>query len=174
MLLERPKLRLQQYASHHGWYPGVRLRAPGGVQGQITSTVGSRRQRPRKLLGLPILNALGALLHLYQHFMLLIWIFLIKTNKQTNQQQQQRLCLEKNKNGKIGLDSKLVASFESSFVFILFHHAATNRKLDGNYLKFLVSGRDLACQQEVSLALTKTPPIHYYNVVDSAFSNYPG
>ena len=26
---------------------------------------------------------------------------------------------------------------------------------------FLVSGRDLACQQEVSLALTKTPPIHY-------------
>ena len=40
---------------------------------------------------------------------------------------------------------------------------------------FLVSGRDLACQQEVSLALTKTPPIHlYYNVVDSAFSNYAG
>ena len=33
--------------------------------------------------------------------------------------------------------------------------------------KFLVSGRDLACQQEVSLALTKTPPIHYYNAVDS-------
>ena len=42
------------------------------------------------------------------------------------------------------------------------------------YSKFLVSGRDLACQQEVSLALTKTPPIHYYNVVDSAFSNYAG
>ena len=40
--------------------------------------------------------------------------------------------------------------------------------------KFLVSGHDLACQQEVSLALTKTPPIHYYNVVDSAFSNYAG
>ena len=39
---------------------------------------------------------------------------------------------------------------------------------------FLVSVRDLACQQEVSLALTKTPPIHYYNVVDSAFSNYAG
>ena len=38
----------------------------------------------------------------------------------------------------------------------------------------LVSGCDLACQQEVSLALTKTPPIHYYNVVDSAFSNYAG
>ena len=40
--------------------------------------------------------------------------------------------------------------------------------------KFLVSGRDLACQQEVSLALTKTPPIYYYNVVDSVFSNYGG
>ena len=39
---------------------------------------------------------------------------------------------------------------------------------------FLVSGRDLACQQEVLLALTKTPPIHYYNVVDSAFSDYAG
>ena len=39
---------------------------------------------------------------------------------------------------------------------------------------FLVSRRDLACQQEVSLALTKTPPIHYSNVVDSAFSNYAG
>ena len=37
---------------------------------------------------------------------------------------------------------------------------------------FLVSGRDLACQKEVSLVLTKTPPIYYYNVVDSAFSNY--
>ena len=34
---------------------------------------------------------------------------------------------------------------------------------------FLVSARDLACQQEVSLALTKIPPIHYYNVVESAF-----
>ena len=42
------------------------------------------------------------------------------------------------------------------------------------YLEFLVSGRDLTCQQEVSLALTKTPPIHYYNVVDSGFSNYAG
>ena len=41
-------------------------------------------------------------------------------------------------------------------------------------LYLLVSGRDLACQQEVSLALTKPPPIHYYNVVDSAFSNYAG
>ena len=40
--------------------------------------------------------------------------------------------------------------------------------------KFLVSGRDLACQQEVSLALTKTPPIHYYNVVDRAFNFYAG
>ena len=40
--------------------------------------------------------------------------------------------------------------------------------------EFLVSGRDLACQQEVSLALTKTPPIHYYNVVDSEFSSYAG
>ena len=40
--------------------------------------------------------------------------------------------------------------------------------------EFLVSGRDLACQQEVSLALTKTSPIRYYNVVDSAFSNYVG
>ena len=39
---------------------------------------------------------------------------------------------------------------------------------------FLVSGRDLACQQEISLALTKTPPIHYYNMVDRAFSNYAG
>ena len=39
---------------------------------------------------------------------------------------------------------------------------------------FLVSMRDLGCQQEVSLALTKTLPIHYYNVVDSAFSNYSG
>ena len=45
---------------------------------------------------------------------------------------------------------------------------------EGNYAVFLVSGRDLACQQEVSLALTKTPPIHYYNVVDSAFSNTRG
>ena len=27
---------------------------------------------------------------------------------------------------------------------------------------YLVSGHDLACQQEVSLALTKTLPIHYY------------
>ena len=42
------------------------------------------------------------------------------------------------------------------------------------HVKFLVSGRDLACQQEVSLALTKTSPIHYYNVVDRAFSNYAG
>ena len=40
--------------------------------------------------------------------------------------------------------------------------------------KFLVSGRDLACLQEVSLALTKTPPIHYYNVVDSTFGTYAG
>ena len=40
------------------------------------------------------------------------------------------------------------------------------------YGAFLVSGRDLACQQGVSLALTKTLPIHYYNVVDSVFSNY--
>ena len=39
---------------------------------------------------------------------------------------------------------------------------------------FLVSGRDLACQQEVLLALTKTPPIHYYNVLDSAFNFYAG
>ena len=39
---------------------------------------------------------------------------------------------------------------------------------------FLVSGRDLARQQEVSSGLTKTPPIRYYNVVDSAFSNYAG
>ena len=37
--------------------------------------------------------------------------------------------------------------------------------------QFLVSGRDLACQQEVSLALTKTPPSYNYNMVDSAFSN---
>ena len=34
----------------------------------------------------------------------------------------------------------------------------------------MISGHDLACQQEVSLALTKTPPIHYYNVVDIACS----
>ena len=27
---------------------------------------------------------------------------------------------------------------------------------------FLVSGHGLACQQEISLVLTKTPPIHYY------------
>ena len=38
----------------------------------------------------------------------------------------------------------------------------------------LEAGHDLACQQEVSLALTETPPIHYYNVVDSEFSNYAG
>ena len=44
----------------------------------------------------------------------------------------------------------------------------------GFYIVFLVSGRDLACQQEVSLALTKTPPIHYYNVVDSTFNFYAG
>ena len=36
------------------------------------------------------------------------------------------------------------------------------------------SGCDLACQQKVSLALINTLPIHYYNVVDSAFSNYAG
>ena len=40
--------------------------------------------------------------------------------------------------------------------------------------QFLVSGHDLACQQEVSLALTNTPPIQYYNVVDSTFSNFAG
>ena len=28
--------------------------------------------------------------------------------------------------------------------------------------------------EEILLALTKTPPIHYYNVVDSAFSDYAG
>ena len=39
---------------------------------------------------------------------------------------------------------------------------------------FLVSGRDLDCQQEVSLALTKTPPIHYYDMLDSVFSSYAG
>ena len=31
-----------------------------------------------------------------------------------------------------------------------------------------------SCQQEVSVALTKTPPIHYYIVVDSALCNYAG
>ena len=41
-------------------------------------------------------------------------------------------------------------------------------------ISFLISGHDLACQQEVSLALTKTLPIQYYNAVDSAFSNYAG
>ena len=51
----------------------------------------------------------------------------------------------------------------------------TLTKSDSSYeMSFLVSGRDLACQQEVSLALTKTPPIHYYNVVDSAFNFYTG
>ena len=43
-----------------------------------------------------------------------------------------------------------------------------------HYMTFLISGLDLACQQEVSLAVTETPPIHYYNMVDSAFSNYAG
>ena len=38
----------------------------------------------------------------------------------------------------------------------------TNPLTLSNHLLFLVSGRDLPCQQEVSLALTKTPPIHYY------------
>ena len=41
-------------------------------------------------------------------------------------------------------------------------------------LKFLVSGCGLACQQEISLVLPKTPPIHYGIVMDSAFSNYAG
>ena len=41
------------------------------------------------------------------------------------------------------------------------------------YTIFLVSGRGLACQQEISLALSKTPPIHYGTEVDSAFSNSP-
>ena len=49
--------------------------------------------------------------------------------------------------------------------------ASKMETLNGKIQIFLVSGRDLACQQEVSLALTKTPPVHYYNVVDSAFSN---
>ena len=30
-----------------------------------------------------------------------------------------------------------------------------------DHLNFLVSGRGLACQQEISLALVKAPPIHY-------------
>ena len=51
----------------------------------------------------------------------------------------------------------------------------TSPKIFDYYSAFLVSGRDLACQQEISLALTKTPPIHLnYNVGDSAFSNYAG
>ena len=50
----------------------------------------------------------------------------------------------------------------------------TSLSHETHYFKFLVSERDLACQQEVSLALIKIPPIHYYNVVDSAFSNYAG
>ena len=41
-------------------------------------------------------------------------------------------------------------------------------------IPFLVSGRGIACQQEVSLVLAKTPPIHYQTVVDSAFSIYAG
>ena len=49
---------------------------------------------------------------------------------------------------------------------------ALDAQRNTQYRSFLVSGRDLACQQEVSLALTKTPPIHYYNVVDSAFNFY--
>ena len=49
-----------------------------------------------------------------------------------------------------------------------------NHPTVGLWYGFLVSGSDLACQQEVSLAQTKAPPIHYYNVVNSAFSNYGG
>ena len=30
--------------------------------------------------------------------------------------------------------------------------------------KFLVSGRSLACQQEISLVLAKTPPTHYLTI----------
>ena len=40
------------------------------------------------------------------------------------------------------------------------------------YKTFLVGGRGLVRQQEISLVLAKTLPIHYYTVMDSAFSNY--
>ena len=39
---------------------------------------------------------------------------------------------------------------------------------------FLVSGHGLACQQEISLVLAKTPPIHYWTMMDSTFNNYAG
>ena len=35
---------------------------------------------------------------------------------------------------------------------------------------FLVSGRGLAYQQEISLVLAKTPPIHYKTMMDSVFN----
>ena len=41
-------------------------------------------------------------------------------------------------------------------------------------MTFLVSRRGLACQREISLALAKTLPIHYYTIMDTVFSNYAG
>ena len=38
----------------------------------------------------------------------------------------------------------------------------------------VVSGRGLACQQEISLVLAKTPPIHCYTMMDRALNNYVG
>ena len=45
---------------------------------------------------------------------------------------------------------------------------------DTHQLTLLVSGYGIACQQEISLVLAKTPPIHYETVMDSTFSIYAG
>ena len=42
------------------------------------------------------------------------------------------------------------------------------------YCTFLVSGHGLVCQQEISLVLAKTPPIHYWTVINSVFTNTRG
>ena len=54
-------------------------------------------------------------------------------------------------------------------------YAHMQKRCIGTYENpFLVSGCGLACQQEISLVLAKTPPIHYWTVMNSSFSNYAG
>ena len=56
MLLERTKLSAQKHVSHHGWGPGARLRAPGGVQGQRFG--GVQEAEPPEALGFYFLRYL--------------------------------------------------------------------------------------------------------------------
>ena len=59
MLLEKTKSSMLS-ASHHEWGPAVRLRVPGGVQGQRPS-LGPGDRAPGSSGVLPILNASGEL-----------------------------------------------------------------------------------------------------------------